>query len=458
MTDAIQTQGVLFSGLCDRPVDVRFDQPNGSSDGGAVLLKAADERIGLSAALTASLIDRRHPGLIDYTLGELLRQRLFGIACGYEDCNDTVRLGADPVHQLLAGRPVNPNVLMASQPTLSRFENAPARCELSALLYALAETVIVHHRRRLKGKARRITIDLDGTDDTVHGDQQLSLFNGYYNSFCYLPLLGFLSFDDAPGQFLFTALLRPGNAPAKAGALGVLKRLVARLRAAFPGAILRVRLDAGFTGPEILDFCNEQGLEYIIAIPGNDVLREYADPFLVEAMEKAMVSGRSERVYGERIYKARSWSKEERVIIKAEVVCGPTGDLKPNPRFVITNLRQSPKHVYERTYCPRGDSENRIKELKGELALGRLSCSSFRANALRVILSAAAFVLWQEIRRHAAGTPLTQAQVGTLREKLVKLGARVTASTRRIFIQLPASCPYRAVFLLIAAALGANTG
>lgn len=458
MTDAFRTQGVLFAGLADRPVDIRFDQPNGSSDGGAVLLKAADERLGLSAALAASMIDRRLPGLIDYTRTELLRQRLFAIGCGYEDCNDTARLGADPVHQLLAGRPISPDIAMASQPTLSRFENAPTRRDLFALTQALGETVIAHHRDRLKGKARRITIDMDGTEDPVHGGQQLALFNGFYDRHCYLPLLGFLSFDEEPEQFLFTALLRPGNAPAKAGALGVLKRLVPRLRAAFPGAILRLRLDAGFTGPDILDFCHDQGLEYVIAMPGNSVVAGLADPFLVRAMELALETGASARVYGEAAYRAGSWRQAERVVIKAEVVCGPNGDFKCNPRYVTTNLRQSPRHVYERIQCPRGDSENRIKELKGELALGRLSCSAFRANALRVILSAASFVLWQEIRRHASGTKLARAQTGTLRVHLIKLGARVTASTRRILIQLPAASPSSAVFLLIAAALGANTG
>lgn len=458
MTDAIRAQGVLFAGLADRPVDVRFDQPNGSSDGGAVLLKVADERIGLSAALAVGLLDRRHPLLIEYTVVELLRQRLFAIGCGYEDCNDTARLGADPVHQLLAGRPVNPDITMASQPTLSRFENAPSRRELFALTQALGETVIAHHQRRLEGKARRITIDLDGTEDPVHGGQQLSFFNGFYDRHCYLPLLGFLSFDDEPEQFLFTALLRPGNAPAKAGGLGVLKRLVAHLRAAFPGAALRVRLDAGFSGPEILNYCHAQKLEFVIAMPGNSIVARQAEPFLVRAMEKAMGSGKSERVYTEAAYRAKSWRQEERVVIKAEVVCAPHGDLKCNARYLITNLRQSPRHVYERTYCPRGDSENRIKELKGELALGRLSCSAFHANALRVILSAASFVLWQEVRRLASGTPLARAQTATLRANLVKLGARVTASTRRILIQLPAACPSSAVFLLIAAALGANTG
>lgn len=458
MIDAIQPQGVLFSGISDRPVDVRFDQPRGSSDGGAVLLKAADERIGLSAALAAGLIDLRHQDLIEYTVVELLRQRLFAIACGYDDCNDTARLGADPVQQLLAGRPVNPDVAMASQPTLSRFENAPTRRELFALTQALGETVIAHHQRRLKGKARRITIDLDGTEDPVHGGQQLSFFNSFYDSHCYLPLLGFLSFDGEPEQFLFTALLRPGNAPAKAGALGVLKRLLPRLRAAFPGAILRLRLDAGFTGPEFFSYCHDQELEYVIAMPGNSILTALAEPFLVQAMEQALATGASARVYAEAMYRARSWRKAERVVIKAEVVCGPNGDFKCNPRFVITNLQQSPRHVYERVYCPRGDSENRIKELKVALALGRLSCCAFGANALRVILSAASFVLWQEIRRCAAGTPLARAQTGTLREKLIKLGARVTASARRILVQLPSSSPAAATFAVIALALGANSG
>jgi len=246
------TQSVLFPGIFKRPVVAQFDQSQGSSDGGAVLLKAADRGLGLTAALAACLKDERQAVKVDHELEELLTQRIMAIACGYEDANDAARLASDPVHKLLVGRDPVKGEDLASQPTLSRFENSVGRKELFRMAEALAETVIERHRKRLKGRARRITIDLDPTDDPTHGAQQLTFFNWHYDTYCYLPMVGFLTFDQEAEQYLVTAVLRPGNAPGSAGAVGILRRLIQRLREAFPKAKIRVRLDGGFRYIEIL--------------------------------------------------------------------------------------------------------------------------------------------------------------------------------------------------------------
>lgn len=250
MAEDTTTQCSLFSDLCAPPVVMQFDQRQGSSDGGAILLKAADRRLGLTRALAACLEDRRQTGKVEHALHELLTPRVMAIACGYEDANDAARLAADPVHKLLVGRDPIAGADLASQPTLSRFENAPDRKQRARLAEALAAVVIERHRRRLKGRARRITIDLDPTDDPTHGAQQWALFNGHYATWCYLPLLGFLSFNDEPEQYLFPAVLCSGKAAAWQGARGVLRRLLKKLRRAFPRVRMRIRRapPAGFSG------------------------------------------------------------------------------------------------------------------------------------------------------------------------------------------------------------------
>ncbi len=254
MTEHTTAQCLLFSDIFAKPVVARFDQFQGSSDGGAILLKAADRRLGLTTALADCLEDLRQAGKVRHPLRELLTQRVMAIACGYEDANDAARLASDPVHKLLVGRDPVEGEDLASQPTLSRFENAVDRKQLYRMGERLAERVIERHRRRLKGRARRITIDLDPTDDPTHGAQQLSFFNSHYDSWCYLPLLGFLTFNDEREQYLFTAMLRSGKAVAWMGARAILRRLLKKLRRAFPGARIRIRLDGGFAEPELLDF------------------------------------------------------------------------------------------------------------------------------------------------------------------------------------------------------------
>ena len=265
MSNDITKQSVLFKGLTKKVLVARFDQELASSDGGAVLLKACDDRLGLSAAMAKCLRDDRQQAKVAHSYEEIFRQRMFGIACGYADGNDAARLADDPVFKLLAGRDPVTGSALASQPTLSRFENAVSCGELLRMSAALAASVIKRHRRR-KRKVRRITIDLDPTVDETHGGQQLSFFNRLYDHWCYLPMPGFLSFDNEPDQYLFCCLLRSGSAVAKIGCLSMLKRLLPRLRKAFPKAKIRIRLDAGFTGPELYEFFEAKHMEYVVCM------------------------------------------------------------------------------------------------------------------------------------------------------------------------------------------------
>jgi len=426
-----------FQGL-RQPVVARFDQPHASSDGGALLLKALDDRLGVTERLARSLRDPRQSGKIDHELIELVRQRVYGITCGYADCNDAARVAQDPVHKLLLGRDPLAGPDLASQPTLSRFENAVGRPELYLAGVGLADLVIEQHRARLRGRARRITIDLDPTDDPTHGQQEFSFFNGHYDTWCYLPLVATLTFNAEPTQYVVAAVLRPGNSPAKRGAIGLLRRLFTRLRAAFPRAILRVRLDGGFASPEVFAFLEAERVEYVVAMASNVRLVKRSRRLMGRARMRSKASGQTEHLYGETRYAARKWTRKRRVIIKAEVVRHPGRDPKNNPRFVVTNLADAPEAVYA-LYCGRGDMENRLKELQHGLALDRTSCHRFWANQFRVLLTLAAYILFQTLQAHAQGTACADAQVSTLRERLVKLAAWVERSVRRIVVHLPAT-------------------
>jgi hypothetical protein len=448
----------LFPDLLDKPVVALFDQEHSSSDGGALLLKCADQRLGLIDTLSECLPDDRQEGKIAHTLTDLVAQRAYGIACGYADGNDAARLAGDPIHKALLGRDPIDGEALASQSTLSRFENAVGPKDLYRFGESLADLVIRRHRNRLRGKVRRITIDLDPTDDPTHGQQQFSFFNGYYDSWCYLPVLGFVSFNDEVEQYLFTAVLRPGNAPAKLGAVGILWRVIDRLQDAFPGVRLFVRLDGGFACPEVLDFLDEQPrLDYVVAIAKNSVLQRRAKRLMGRARRLCRESQKTEHVFGECRYAARKWSCKRRVVIKAEVTRLEGRKPKDNPRFVVTNLRITPRAVYQR-YRKRGEVENRIKELHHGLQIDRTSCSSFWANQFRVLLTAAAYVLMQEIRLHAKHSGCARAQVSTLRERLLKIGVWIEVSVRRIVLHFPTSHPYKDDWGRLAVALGATPG
>ncbi len=458
MSQHSTTPCLLFPGLFDRPVVTRFDQHHGSSDGGAVLLKAADRRLGLTASLAACLDDRRQGGKIAHAMIELLGQRIFGIACGYADANDAAQLADDPIHKLLLGRDPITGLALASQPTLSRFENGVDRKALYRMGEALAERVIEQQRTRLRGRALQITVDLDATDDPTHGAQQLAFFHGHYDTWCYLPLLGFVSFDEEPEQYLVASLLRPGNAPTGVGTIALLRRLFPRLRSAFRKARILVRLDGGFASPELFDFLDAQDVDYVVGMPTNAVLKRNIASAIEQVKALAEASGKSEKLYRTFNYAAKSWSKQRRIVAKVENLRVTDKDPKDNPRFVVTNLPQRAEWIYERVYCRRGEIENRIKELHNGLEIDRTSCSRFWANQMRVLLTSAAYVLLQEIRRRAAGTSCARAQVSTLRERLLKLGVRVVVSVRRVVLHLPASFPFQATWLRVARQLGAQPG
>jgi Transposase DDE domain group 1 len=436
-------------------VVVKFDVPDASADGGAVLLKAVDGQLGVTDAVASSLRDRRQPGKVQHEVIDLVRQRIFGLACGYADGNDAARLADDALHKLLLGRDPLAGPALASQPTLSRFENAIGPLTLTRLGHALADLVIGQHCARLQGRARRITIDVDPTDDPTHGQQEFAFFNGHYDSWCYLPLLGFVTFNDEAEQYLLFALLRPGTSPAKLGLRGRLRTLFGKLRAAFPGARLRVRLDGGFAGEDVLSFLEAEGVEYVVALGGNRRLDKRARRLMGRARMLSKATGETAHLFGETRYAAKKWRRQRRVIIKAEVVRHPGRPPKNNPRFVVTNLPQTPEHVYA-IYRERGDIENRIKELKDGLALDRLSCSRFRANQFRLLLTAAAYILFQALRLAARGTAWATAQVITLRERLLKLGVWLERSVRRVVVHFPMAFPWRREWGQLAVALGAT--
>ena len=424
------------------------------------MVRAADRRLGLTQRLASCLRDWRQEGKVVHSLLDLLRQRIFGLACGYEDCNDSARLSDDPIQKLLLDRDPIDGAALGSSPTLCRFENSPGRTDLYRMGAALAETVIERHRSRLNGKAKVITLDMDPTDDTTHGAQQLSFFNGHYDSSCYLPMVATAQFDKEAEMFALAAVLRPGNASANGGAISVLRRLLALLRQAFPKARIRVRLDGGYGAPEVLAFLDSQKenkVDYIVGYAENSVLLEKAAATIEKAREEFEKAGERRTVFGECQYAAKSWKKRERrVIIKAEFIPYEGRETKQNVRFVVTSLPGSPKHLYQRVDCGRGEMENRLKELK-QMGLGRTSCSSFLANQLRLLISLAAYVLMQEVRFRAAGTMFARAQVWILREKLFKVAVRVVSTARRFVLHLPADYPYKSGWLQIASNLAADT-
>ena len=451
-------QTLLFPTLFAKPLVATFDTPHQSSDGGAILLKAIDDQLGLTTRLAASIPEWRQAGKIEHDLPTLLRQRCFGLACGYADANDAAALKADPIHKLLVGRDPVAGAALASQPTLSRFENIVGPRALYWLTQTLAEVVIGYHQARLAHtRVRRITLDLDPTDDPTHGQQELACFNGHYGTWCYLPMVGTLTFNGERTQYLVTAILRPGNAHPTRGVLGLLRRLLGKLRVAFPHARLRVRLDGGFASPAVFTFLEAEGVEYLVAMASNPKLEKRVRRLLGKARMRAKATAETAALFGETRYAAKSWQRKRRVILKAEVVRLVGRDPRDNPRFVVTTLPQSPRRVYA-IYRARGDVENRLKELHYGLGFDRTSCSGFWANAFRVLLTAAAYVLLQALRLRLAATPAASYQVGRLRERLVKLGARVQGSARRIVLHLPSAFPWLALWQAVALALGASPG
>jgi hypothetical protein len=447
---------IQFADVLDKPTTITFDEPHTSSDGGAILLKAVDQKLGLIDVFEQHIQDTRQPGKVQHTVGQLVEQRIFGIACGYADCNDAATLAGDPVMRLLAGR-TEEDQLLASQPTLSRFENSIDYVTLLEIGCGLAQRVIDHQQERRGGKRkpRRITIDMDPTDDPTHGQQCFAFFNGHYDNWCYLPMGVFVTFDDEPEQYLVGTILRPGNAHATLWASWVLRRLVDALRQAWPGVKIRVRLDGGFASPKMFELLEWLRVKYIVAMAENSRLSKQAERLMKKARRLQKRTGQTARFFGECMYAARSWKKKQRrVVIKAEVVTLPGKEPRDNCRFVVTNERCKPEKVYQH-YRDRGDVENRIKELNNGVDIGRTSCHDFAPNCFRVLLATAAYMLIQALRERIADPQLRRAQVWTLRERLLKVAARVRVTWRRIHFALPETFAFAKVFAQLARAFGA---
>jgi hypothetical protein len=439
-----------------KPIIARFDQPQASSDGGAILLKAVDDRLGLTWRLASAIRDRRQASKVAHPLRDLLRQRVFGLACGYADCNDAARLADDPIHKLLLDRDPIEGAALGSQPTLSRFENAVGRADLYRLGTTLTDRVLIYHRARLGDRVRLITIDLDATDDPTHGQQELALFNGYYDTWCYLPLMATVTFNSEPRQYVVAGLLRPGTGPATRGVRGLRRRLFTKLRTLFPRARLRVRADAGFADGKLLSFLDAAAVDYVLGLAGNRRLDKRVRRLLGRARMQARTSGETATRYGETRYAAHRWDRKRRIIMKAEVLCYPGRSRKDNPRFLVTNLPHRPATVYTHVYCGRGDMENRLKELQQGVAVDRTSCSRFAANQLRLLFSVAAYVLFQVLQLFAGAAGLGAAQVWTLRERLLKVAVWVERSVRRVVLHLPQAFPWRDRWRQLAEALTAT--
>jgi len=422
-----------------------FDGGDISSDGGLVLLGQADAQLGLTRQLAACLHDDRQPGKVRHRLGELLAQRVYQIAAGYEDCNDADDLRHDPVLKTVVGRLPQSGPDLASQPTLSRFENRVTRRELWALAQVLVEQSVMRHAAE---RPKYVILDFDATDDPTHGQQQFAEFHGFYDTHCYLPLLVTAQVDRGP-QELLVARRRRGAGHASPGALGGLKRLVARLRQQWPGVLILVRGDSGFALPALYQWCEQQAapVRYLIGLAQNPRLRALAEPHLQAARAEHERTAQKVRRLHDATYAADSWPHERRVLIKAEVTV--RGD---NPRFVVTNLRGAARGLYN-LYAARGEMENRIKELKCDLQMDRTSCHRFAANQFRVLLHAAAFVLHCALRAALAGTELATAQVCTLQRRLLKLGVRVKETARRVWLQFASSCPLQDLWPVVLARL-----
>lgn len=446
-------QSALFPELSSKPILAKFDADHQSSDGGIILFRQLDDRFGLTERVASHFVDDRDSDRVTHSYLDLFRQRTYGIALGYADCNDAEHMASDPCLKIACGRsPTDTDDVLGSQPTLSRFENSQTARSVIAMSREIENHVIQKLSKRHR-KAKRITIDLDPSVDPAHGQQAFTFFHGFYDTNCYLPLFGFLTIDNEPEQHLFCARLRPGNARCYRGSIPLLKRVVPELRRRFPKAKILVRLDSGFANPLLFDVLDRLKVEYVVGMPGNSVLDSLAAFDMLLASAHVGLSGETETFYSDAKYKAKSWKNERRVVIKAEVVTHPGRPPKNNARFVITNLRTVPKSTYA-TYCQRGDAENRIKELKA-LDVDRTSSSSFLANQIRVLMTAVAFVLYQELRWGLRDTEAARAQVSRLQLMLMKIGTRVVESVRRVVLHFPTAHPWQNLWHKASIAVGA---
>jgi hypothetical protein len=423
-------------------LEVTFDGGRLTSDGGLPWLAKAEEALGICAALAAGVPEWRQ-GPVQHSLEALVRQRVFQIACGYEDQNDADSLRRDPLFKLACGQLPESGRDLASQPTLSRLENAVDRQACRRLAHALLAVYL--QQRGVDGPPARILLDIDSTDDPTYGHQEGTAYHAYYNQHMYHPLLVF----DGDTDQLITALLRPGNAHASRGVISVLRVLARALRARWPGVAIEIRADSGCAIPTIYTFCEREQITYTIGLIPNARLERLAAPLLAQAQAQRAATGEKVRLVAGTPYQAGTWDHPRRVVYKAETL-----DEGPNTRFVVTTRTDAPEPLYD-FYVDRGAAEGYIKDYKRACIADRLSDHRFWANQFRLFLHAAAYWLLDTLRRRLGAQGHPPLQLDTLRLRLLKVGGRVRELLTRVRLHLASSHPSQLVWPLLAAAFPA---
>ena len=420
-----------FANVSGKKIEADFDGGTTTSDGGVLLLRQAEARTGIVNRLVGAMSDRRHQSYIDHTYTDLIRQRVFQIACGYEDANDSDDLRSDPGLKIACERLPLTGDDLASQPTMSRLENSVTRSDLYRMGEALLETFIESYDKPPK----KLILDIDDTDDPTHGSQQLTLFHAYHDEYCYLPIH---LYEGETGK-LITTLLRPGRRIRGREAAAILKRVLDHLIMVWPKTKITLRGDSHFSTPEVHDLCDGYGIDFILGQAINKKLKALGAPLMELAAALAEQTDEPVRLF-DSFYRAGSWSRPRIIIYKAEITQGKT-----NPRFVVTNIRnRTPKFLYEKVYCARGRMEGFIKNHKTFLHSDRTSCHRFPANQFRLFLHSAAYVLVHAIKQIGMqGTQWTTSNFDTIQLRVLKIGARVREHATRIRFHFPTSYPLK---------------
>jgi hypothetical protein len=428
-----------FGRVGRRVVEADFSGGDLSSEGGALLLRRMDARLGLSTAAARALGDERQRGKVRHDMASMLAQRIYGLCLGWADVCDHNALRHDLVMQTAVGR----DQALASAPTLSRLETAATPAQAWALHGVLLEQFIASRRGPRQRAPRELVLDVDATHVPLHGAQERAFFHGYYDNFCYLPLYVFC------GQDLLACVLRPSDRDPASVVTAVLKRLVDALRQVWPKVRIVVRADSGFSRPRVLRRLDRWGVDYVLGLQKNVRLLQRVEYAELALAEQYQARGTKQRSHGSFEYAADTWDRPRRVIARLEH--GPQG---ANPRFIVTSLKGDAKRLYDKRYCARGEAENRIKEAQLDLFGRRASCHRFLANQLRLLLAALAYTLMINLRRHAlAGTALASACTATIRVQLLKIAAAIVRNTRRVRVMLASSHPMRTIFASAAQAL-----
>jgi hypothetical protein len=432
-----------FPAVGRKKITAAFDGGRLSSDGGVMLLAQAEHRLGIAERLARVIPDRRLPERVKHAIPDMIRARIFAIACGYEDCNDFGPLRADPAFKLACGRLPETGADLASQPTLSRLENAPMIRDAIRLTYALVDQWMASYATAPDG----VVLDIDDTCDVAHGHQQLSLFNAHYDERCFLPIH---VYDSATGRPV-AVVLRPGKTPSGIEVRAHLRRLVRRIRTGWPTTRLTIRGDSHYARPEVMEFCEQNGVSYIFGLAGTTPLTAKVQD-VAEAVrtQRAVEDREVVRGFAETKHRAKSWSCERRVVARIEAT-----RLGLDIRFVVTNLTgTSPRILYESLYCARGQAENWIKLHKAQLASDRTSCRRALANQVRLVLHTAAYWLMLAVREAIpAARDLARAEFATLRLRLLKIAVRVQERASRIRLAFASCCPDADLFRCLAGAL-----